>query len=82
MFSRLLKSQNRIVFKRGLAHQRPLKLENRESELKSLLAAGWNEVTGRDALQKKFVFEDFNAAFSFMSHVALHAEKLDHHPGE
>jgi 4a-hydroxytetrahydrobiopterin dehydratase len=42
--------------------------------------AGWNEVDGRDAIAKTFVFEDFNAAFGFMSRVALVAEKLDHHP--
>ena len=31
-------------------------------------------------LVKKFVFKDFNAAFGFMTRVALVAEKLDHHP--
>ena len=42
--------------------------------------AGWNEVSGRDAITKKFVFQDFNAAFGFMTRAALVAEKLDHHP--
>ena len=42
---------------------------------------GWNEVSGRDAITKKFVFADFNAAFAFMTRAALVAEKLDHHPG-
>jgi 4a-hydroxytetrahydrobiopterin dehydratase len=42
--------------------------------------AGWSEVQGRDAISKKFVFADFNAAFGFMTRVALIAEKLDHHP--
>jgi len=41
---------------------------------------GWNEVGGRDAITKKFVFADFNAAFGFMTRAALVAEKLDHHP--
>jgi 4a-hydroxytetrahydrobiopterin dehydratase len=41
---------------------------------------GWNEVTGRDAITKKFVFADFNQAFGFMTRAALVAEKLDHHP--
>lgn len=41
---------------------------------------GWNEVKGRDAITKKFVFADFNAAFGFMTRSALIAEKLDHHP--
>jgi 4a-hydroxytetrahydrobiopterin dehydratase len=42
--------------------------------------AGWNEVEGRDAIAKKFVFRNFNEAFGFMSRAALMAEKLDHHP--
>lgn len=41
---------------------------------------GWQEVDGRDAIQKTFRFADFNAAFGFMSRVALMAEKMDHHP--
>ena len=41
---------------------------------------GWSEVNGRDAIYKKFVFADFNAAFGFMTRAALVAEKLDHHP--
>ena len=41
---------------------------------------GWSEVAGRDAIAKKFVFKDFNAAFGFMTRAALVAEKLDHHP--
>ncbi len=41
---------------------------------------GWSEVKGREAISKKFVFADFNAAFGFMTRVALLAEKLDHHP--
>jgi 4a-hydroxytetrahydrobiopterin dehydratase len=41
---------------------------------------GWSEVSGRDAITKKFVFADFNQAFGFMTRAALTAEKLDHHP--
>jgi 4a-hydroxytetrahydrobiopterin dehydratase len=41
---------------------------------------GWSEVKGRDAISRKFTFEDFNAAFGFMTRAALVAEKLDHHP--
>ena len=49
---------------------------------KSALGAlkGWTEVSGRDAITKKFVFKDFNQAFGFMTRVALVAEKMDHHP--
>ena len=33
-----------------------------------------------NTLYKKFQFKDFSAAFSFMTRVALAAEKADHHP--
>jgi 4a-hydroxytetrahydrobiopterin dehydratase len=41
---------------------------------------GWSDVSGRDAITRKFVFEDFNQAFGFMTRAALIAEKMDHHP--
>ncbi len=31
-------------------------------------------------LYQKFVFQNFSEAFSFMTRVALEAEKADHHP--
>jgi 4a-hydroxytetrahydrobiopterin dehydratase len=40
----------------------------------------WSDVPGRDAIRKRFVFADFNAAFGWMARVALLAEKIDHHP--
>jgi len=42
--------------------------------------SGWSEVSGRDAIAKKFTFKDFNQAFGFMTRAALVAEKMDHHP--
>jgi 4a-hydroxytetrahydrobiopterin dehydratase len=42
--------------------------------------AGWREVEGRDAITRQFSFEDFSAAFAFMTRIALHAERTDHHP--
>ncbi|HEY2068557.1 MAG TPA: 4a-hydroxytetrahydrobiopterin dehydratase [Rhizomicrobium sp.] len=42
--------------------------------------SGWSETPGRDAITRKFEFSDFNAAFAFMTRVALLAEKMDHHP--
>ncbi len=42
--------------------------------------AGWQEVNGREAIAKTFVFADFNEAFGFMTRSALVAEKMDHHP--
>jgi 4a-hydroxytetrahydrobiopterin dehydratase len=42
---------------------------------------GWSAVEGeRDAIRRTYRFADFNAAFGFMTRVALMAEKLDHHP--
>jgi 4a-hydroxytetrahydrobiopterin dehydratase len=41
---------------------------------------GWSEVEGRDAISKTFTFTDFNAAFGWMTRVALVAEKMNHHP--
>ena len=52
--------------------------EARKTALAKL--SGWIDVAGRDAITKKFVFGDFNAAFGFMTRAALIAEKMDHHP--
>ena len=41
---------------------------------------GWTAAEDGKAILKTFRFEDFNAAFAFMTRVALKAEKLDHHP--
>lgn len=40
----------------------------------------WKLVNGRDALERRFVFDNFVSAWGFMSRVALLAEKHDHHP--
>lgn len=40
----------------------------------------WAYDTGRGAIVRAFRFSDFNAAFGFMTRVALLAEKADHHP--
>lgn len=39
---------------------------------------GWSVVDGK--LHKQLTFSDFNAAFAFMTRLALVAEKMDHHP--
>jgi len=57
---------------------RPAKIGAAEA-LKRL--PGWSKVEGdRDAIHRTFKFKDFNAAFGFMTRVALMADKLDHHP--
>ena len=38
----------------------------------------WQEEN--NSLYKKFTFKNFSEAFSFMTRVALIAEKMDHHP--
>ncbi|WP_424814004.1 4a-hydroxytetrahydrobiopterin dehydratase [Roseococcus sp. YIM B11640] len=40
----------------------------------------WRMVEGRDAIRRDFRFQDFSAAWGFMSRVALLAEAQDHHP--
>ena len=40
--------------------------------------AAWKEKDNK--LYRSFTFKDFGEAFSFMTHVAMIAEKQDHHP--
>jgi 4a-hydroxytetrahydrobiopterin dehydratase len=61
-----------------IAMRKKLTAAERKAALNSL--TGWEMVAGRDALTKKFQFRDFNAAWGFMSRVALVAERMDHHP--
>jgi 4a-hydroxytetrahydrobiopterin dehydratase len=55
-----------------------LQPEDRRAALAGL--AGWREVEGREAIARTFTFADFNAAFGWMTRVALVAEKMNHHP--
>jgi 4a-hydroxytetrahydrobiopterin dehydratase len=41
---------------------------------------GWTLEDGGKALVRSFRFKDFSEAFGFLTRVALHAEKVDHHP--
>jgi 4a-hydroxytetrahydrobiopterin dehydratase len=41
---------------------------------------GWAFEDGGKALVRSFKFDDFSEAFAFLARVALHAEKVDHHP--
>jgi 4a-hydroxytetrahydrobiopterin dehydratase len=58
----------------------PAKLSPEARKAALIKLKGWSDVSGRDAITRKFVFKDFNEAFGFMSRVALVAEKMDHHP--
>jgi 4a-hydroxytetrahydrobiopterin dehydratase len=42
--------------------------------------SGWRLQADRDAIEKSFAFKDFNAAFGFMSRIALQSEAANHHP--
>ncbi|MEZ5675154.1 4a-hydroxytetrahydrobiopterin dehydratase [Thalassovita litoralis] len=52
----------------------------RKTMLEPLLAAGWRQLDGRDAIIKTYEFADFTEAFAFMTRAALWAEKWNHHP--
>ena len=42
--------------------------------------ADWEALSDRDAIHRTFKFKTFNQAFGFMTHCAMKAEKMDHHP--
>jgi 4a-hydroxytetrahydrobiopterin dehydratase len=52
--------------------------EARRDALTSL--SGWQETEEGNAIEKSYVFHDFNEAFGWMTRVAMVAEKMDHHP--
>jgi 4a-hydroxytetrahydrobiopterin dehydratase len=55
-----------------------LSTKKRQEALKTL--RGWKKTKGRNAIEKNFIFKDFKTAFSWMTKIALIAEKMDHHP--
>ena len=61
-------------------HPAALDENERQAALAELSGSGWVVVGGRDAIQKKYEFENFVAAFGWMTKVGLVAEKMDHHP--
>lgn len=56
----------------------PLTADERARWLPTL--PGWQLQPDRDAIFKRFEFADFNAAWGFMTRVALEAERTNHHP--
>jgi 4a-hydroxytetrahydrobiopterin dehydratase len=54
--------------------------EDRDKALAALVDHGWTLAEGRDAITKRFVFGDFNAAFGWMTRIAMVAEHMNHHP--
>jgi len=59
-----------------MARSAPLDTAEVDARLRDL--PEWEVVDG--SLHREFEFADFPDAFSFMTRVALVAEKLDHHP--
>ena len=55
-----------------------LTIEELKNALKRL--PDWALAKDREAITRKFQFVDFDAAFAFMTRVALLAAKMDHHP--
>ena len=53
-----------------------------DAEVTALLAElpSWTLRGDGLAIERSFKFADFNAAFGFMTRVALYADKHDHHP--
>ena len=41
---------------------------------------GWSLNVDGKAIEKSFRFKDFSEAFGFLTCVAMHAEKVGHHP--
>ena len=41
---------------------------------------GWTLEDAGKALVRTFRFKDFAEAFAFLTRVAMHSEKVDHHP--
>jgi len=58
---------------------RPKKLERKELEAALQTLPNWT-FTEEGRIVREFQFADFPRAFAFMTQVALHAEKMDHHP--
>ena len=40
----------------------------------------WKLLSDRNAISKTYKFKNFNEAFSFMTSVAIFADKINHHP--
>jgi 4a-hydroxytetrahydrobiopterin dehydratase len=69
-----------LMSRKQRGDERMTKLEGVARKAALAALADWHEVSGRDAIARKFIFRDFNQAFGFMTRVALVAEKMDHHP--
>lgn len=51
-----------------------------QSDIDTLISAGWVHNDTRPALEKEFKFTNFVAAFGWMTQCAIYSEKWNHHP--
>jgi 4a-hydroxytetrahydrobiopterin dehydratase len=56
------------------------KLDGQALQAQLALVPHWRFDEESHAIERRFVFKDFNAAFGFMTRVALAAEQRNHHP--
>lgn len=63
---------------RTLRTMRNERLSDADVEAALLELPGWKHAD--DRITAEFSFESFVVAFGFMTEVAFHAERLDHHP--
>jgi len=52
----------------------------RAEALTPLLGNGWQLSKDQNKLSKTFAFKNFVEAFGWMTRIAIHDEKLNHHP--
>ena len=56
------------------------KLSDAERDAALRGVPGWNLSADGASISRSFVFANFNAAFGWMTRVALLAERMNHHP--
>lgn len=56
------------------------KLNEEERQTLTKSHPNWQIVKGREAIYRALKFKSFSEAWSFMTRVALYAEKINHHP--
>ena len=54
--------------------------EDKKNFISAQTKNGWQYIKENDSIYKKFEFKNFVDAFSWMTKVALFAEKINHHP--
>ena len=57
-----------------------LSIDEKKKMINENEKTGWIYIEENDSIYKKFEFKNFVEAFSWMTKVALFAEKINHHP--